>query len=204
MKIKPLLLTALFSLLSFAPARAASASIPLAEGFMHQLIDLAQLSREKGGEDSEESRKLVKTLSDQIDFEGLARLSLPKWSKYTPAQRADFLKTLQELLEKVVYPMAKKISAKKDELHFGTVDGKDNQVRVDGRIEHEKDGEVIQDKIEIVLIYQKAPKIVDAILEGEKISSNLKRQFGEALKKQSFGQIIEKMKKRVHEAKAKS
>jgi ABC-type transporter MlaC component len=201
MKLRGIFLIGLLSL-----TLSAQASLPKAQSFMSELIDLAQLSKDKAGARGDESAKIIKNLSSQVDFEALAKLALgSRWAKYPAKQKQNFLSTLQELLEVVVYPQAKKISAKKDDLHYTPSAKNAREVKVTGKIEHEKKGEIIQDEIDIVLIYAKAakdPKIVDAILDGEKVSANLKRQFDNALKKQSFAQIIDKMKKRVNEAKA--
>ena len=186
---------------SFAADTVASAKI-----FMTQLIDLSKHSREKQGVASDESTRQVKDLSAKIDFQALAKKTLGKrWNGYSAADRREFMATLQELLEVVVYPKAQKITAKSDDVKFEKVAGQPSNVKAVAEIEREKKGDIVTEKLEVVLSFDPAgAKIVDAEIEGELISANLKRQFDEALKKKTFRNIIDQMKKRVDESKKKS
>lgn len=177
----------------------------LAHDFMFEIVEVADYSKSKQGEISLESQNKVKSVSSKIDFLALAKTSLAsKWGKFKEQERKDFLATLQDLLEQVVYPKAKNINVKNDDLKFVPVAKKAGHIMVLADVEREKKGEMVSEKIEIELVFDpKTGKIKDAVLEGETISANLKRQFDEALKKKSFSQIIEQMKKRVNESKSK-
>lgn len=189
-------------MLGFALAAvSAHASIDNARKFMTGLVELANISKEKAGQRDDSTTSKVQELSGHIDFTALAKKSFgAKWAKFPEAERKEFLKTLQELLEVVAYPNAKKIAVNPEALVFEEAPAKKGQVKVLGKVTREKKGELVNQNVEVVLLYDKADKIVDAVLEGELLSANLKKQFTEALKKQSFAQIIEKMKKRVWEA----
>ena len=188
-----------------SPAWAAPDYSSLAKEFMTQLVDVAQKSKTQKGAVSQDSQTLVKSVSGRIDFSALARRSLgTRWTKYPAVDRTRFMATLQELLEVVVYPKAKNISVKGEDIKYEAVKGKSGEIKAMAEIEREKKGELVTEKLDVVLIFDsKSGKIVDAIIEEEQISANLKRQFDEALKKKTFQQIIEQMKKRVDEAKAK-
>lgn len=182
-------------------AVSAHASIENARKFMTGLVELANISKAKSGASDESTSGKVQELSSHIDFTALAKKSFgAKWAKFPEAERKEFLKTLQELLEVVAYPNAKKIAVNPEALVFEEAPAKKGQVKVIGKVTREKKGELVNQNVEVVLLYDKADKVVDAVLEGELLSANLKKQFTEALKKQSFAQIIEKMKKRVWEA----
>jgi ABC-type transporter MlaC component len=187
-----------------AGAPGARAGVPEAKEFMGDLVEVAQLSQSAGGKTNADSQAKIRALSARVDFEALGRRSLgARWKKISAAERADFLKTLQELLEVVVYPAAKKITVKSQDLGYREAPG--GKVMVTGKVERDKNGERVVQDLEIGLIYDaKSKKIIDAVLEGEVFSANLNRQFTEALKKQSFASIIAKMKKRVADARATS
>ena len=182
----------------------ARAGVPEAKEFMGGRVEVAQLSQSAGGKTNADSQAKIRALSARVDFEALGRRSLgARWKKISAAERADFLKTLQELLEVVVYPAAKKITVKSQDLGYHEAPG--GKVIVTGKVERDKNGERVVQDLEIGLIYDaKSKKIIDAVLEGEVFSANLNRQFTEALKKQSFASIIAKMKKRVADARATS
>ncbi|MBS1983367.1 MAG: ABC transporter substrate-binding protein [Bdellovibrionales bacterium] len=182
--------------LSALPAQAAK--VEAAKQFMTGLVDLARTSKSTEGKVSAESSRRVKALSDQIDFAALARKSLgSRWQKFADSERKDFLRTLQELLEVVVYPAAKRIAMGPDGFVYSE---SADRVGVEGKIEREKNGEVLTQDLEVTLIFGGNGKIADAVIEDEMVSANLKRQFDSALKKESFASIIQKMKKRVVEA----
>lgn len=188
--------------LCLVSAFSAKAGLPEAKTFMTDLVQLAQKSKAQEGKADSQSDAQVKALSDRVDFAALAKKSLgARWAKTPLGERNDFLKTLQELLESVVYPNAKKIAVKPEDLDYKIAPKNPNQVNVIGHVTREKNGEMVNQSLEVGLIYDpKTQKITDAVIEGEVLSQNLKRQFTEALKKKTFAQIIEKMKKRVNEA----
>lgn len=171
-----------------------------AKSFMSDLVEVAQLSQKQETPDAN-IKERIRSLSSRIDFTTLAQSSWgsARWKKFSKTDRKEFLDTLQELLEEVVYPNARKVAVRPEDLSY--TPGKGHRVNVQGRVVREKKGERVTQSVEVGLIYdRKDHKIVDAVIEGEVLSANLKRQFNEALKKQSFAQIIQKMKKRVAEA----
>lgn len=190
--------------LSFALGSSSWASVPAAQSFLKELLTLADISKSQAGKLTAESKKHIDSLSAQVDFVRLSSVSLgPKWQQITELQRKDFIATLRELIESVLYPKAHKISAKLSDVKFADVPGKRGQVEALTRYEYEKLGDRVVKNIRIVLLYDsKGTRIVDAILEGEQLSSNLRRQFEQALQKKTFQQILDSMKKKVAESKA--
>lgn len=176
-------------------AHAQNESITAVKAFIEQLVDLSTGTQPK---------EKIKEASAKVDFQGLAQKGFgpARWKSFKAADRTDFLNTFQDLLETVAYPKAKKISTQKDSLQYQAVAGKTSQVKVLGDIEREKKGELVKQKMEVVLqVSPSSQKIVDAVIDGELLSANLRRQFDAALKKKTFGQLIAQMKKRVADAK---
>jgi ABC-type transporter MlaC component len=188
---------ALLVLLRLPPAFGAD-YLPLAKDFLGHLIDFYQKPR-----DPKDISPSLKEVSSRVDFEALARKSMGKrWAGFAVADRKAFLDTLRELLEIIVYPQAKKIALKASDIQYDTVQGDTSpQVRAVGTVDRESNGEMISQKVEVIFVFDpSSQKIVDAIVEGEKVSTNLQRQFNEALKKETFRQIVDQMKRRLDEA----
>ncbi len=204
MKILRLLLSLLFVTSIEMPSAMAVDYIGPARTFMTDLVALSHLSKSSDGGVSKDSTTKVKELSARIDFNILAKTSLgpARWKSYSAPDRMKFMTTLQELLEVVVYPKAKNISANAQELKFDLNSKRPTAVKVSGQVERERKGEMLSEKMEVELIFDmKAEHIVDAVIAGELVSKNLKRQFDEALKKKTFKEIIAQMKKKVEQAK---
>ena len=182
----------------------------MARSFMKDLLEISDLSKKmvQGSSDLEILKKQkLDQVSRQIDWVDLSRSSLgPQWKKISESERKDFLATLQELLEEVVFPLAKKITMTSEQMDFSVSPKIKSQVKIQAKIEREKRGEIVQQELEVDLVYSKTKpeRVVDAVIEGEKLSVNLRRQFEEALKKKTFSQILEKMKTRVKDARVKN
>jgi|GEM_PF-1238811 len=176
-----------------------------AKGFVSDLIALGKIS--KGGtalDLSPEGKKLVESLSTGVDFEALARSALgSKWDALKPAVKNDFMSTLRETIETVLYPRAHRISAPLNEIQFTKNSSKPMNVLAKTKFEAEKEGEIVERDLEFELIFGTGgKKIVDAWIEGELVSANLKRQFDQALQKKTMEQILEQMKKRLSKVQA--
>jgi ABC-type transporter MlaC component len=195
--MKRILLSAAFVALN------ASASIPSAKDFLKDLLDLSKISKATKGSDSPEARRLITALSDRVDFDTLARSALgTRWSSATPALRQDFRATLQNLLETVLYPKSHRMTAKLGDVVFTENPEAKGRITAKTRYEFEKKGELVERDLELVLVFgADDTRIVDAVIEGEVLSANLKRQFDQALQTKTLQQILDQLKKRVAEAK---
>jgi ABC-type transporter MlaC component len=184
--------------LCLSRAQANETLVKKTQGFVEQLVVLAKHSQAKTK--TGDVRVELERASQNVDFEQLARKSFgSRWVKFSKKDRADFLVALRELLEKVVYPKADRFQADENTLQY--LAASEKSVRVTGQLSREKKGQRVLEQYEIVLEYDpKTMRIVDAVLEGERLSTNLKRQFDEALKKKSFAEIVQQMKKRSQEA----
>jgi ABC-type transporter MlaC component len=181
-----------------------SANVPSnvdrANQFLNDLMKLSENIKNNG--DVAEKKKMIQQLSGAVDFEGLARKSLGKhWTKTPKAKRDEFLTVLKDLVEKVLYPRAKKINSKVGEVKFSSVPGKPSNVKATTKYEYEKAGDLVSKNVEIELIFKSVgskTKVVDAILEGEQVSANLNRQFGQILEKRTIDDVIVKMRQKLN------
>lgn len=171
--------------------------------FVADLIELSKFSKAKAKlSTNAEAQKLLNKISATIDFEELAKTALgDRWNTLSETLKQDFLKTLRESIETLLYPRAHAISAPLSDIKFSSAESKPLNVKAKTRFESEKHGEIVERDLELELIYSKAKnRIVDAIIEGELVSSNLKRQFDQALKKRSFEELLTQMKQRLKDA----
>jgi len=170
--------------------------------FVAQLLELGKLSRESKGVVTPDSKKAIQNLSSQIDFEVLASRSLgTTWKNLATAKRKDFMNTLKESIEVLLFPKADRITAPLNEVKFTVNPKATRQVRARTKFETTKQGEVVEKEIEFELVFDNREKVVDTILEGELVSANLKRQFDQALQKKTFDQLLTQMKTRLANAK---
>lgn len=179
-----------------------AAVLDKSKSFVSQLLELGRLSRESKGVVTPGSRAAIRQLSAQVDFERLAAKSLgATWTKLSPAKRKDFMNTLQESIEVLLYPKADRLTASLGEVKFTLNPTKPRQVVARTKFESMKQGEIVEREIEFELVFDAREKVVDTLLEGELVSGNLKRQFDQALQKKSFDQLLAQMKKRLADAK---
>lgn len=185
--------------------RAESEEVTKAREFVNDLLTLGKLSKQKTGETQPEAKALVAKLSAGVDFEGLAAKSLRgTWSGLGEEKQKDFMDTLQGMIEEVLFPRAHRISAPLNEVEFSLHPKNLKRVKAKTRFETEKHGEIVERDLEIDLIYAESGSIEDAWIEGELVSSNLQRQFDNALKKKTFDQILAQMKSRLKKARGSS
>jgi len=177
----------------------AVSNVAHAKEFLNDLIKLSENVRASGSD--EERKALMRKISSSVDFEGLARKSLGKhWAKTTKAKREEFLQVLRELVEKVLYPRAKRINSKIGDIKFSDIPGKSGNVRASTKYEYEKAGDLVSRNVEIEILYGKVGgrlQIVDAILEGEQVSLNLNRQFSQILEKRTIDDVLKRMREKL-------
>jgi ABC-type transporter MlaC component len=183
-----------------------SSNVEKANAFWNELLKLSENVKQDG--DKDERKKMIKSLSSAVDFESLAKKSLGQhWAKAPKAKRDEFLSVLRDLVEKVLYPRAKRINSKVGEIKFSAIAGKPANVKAATKYEYEKQGDLVSRDIEIELIYSSTKptaKIVDAILEGEQVSANLNRQFTQILEKKTLDEVIGKMRTKLTQTEARS
>lgn len=181
----------------------ASSYTDLAQNFINQLIEFNTLSKQETKEAKAQADQLLKKTSQMIDIDQLALRSLGKnRSKVNDVQLKKFKGLLMELIEQSAYPKAKKISAKASQIKY-TTGTQSDEVKITGKIEREKFGEIIENDFELVFYFNKTNKIFDAIIEGELLSSNLERQISKALEKKTFDNIINSMEEKLKSLKGK-
>ncbi len=200
--MKLIQLLALFFIFIASEGYSAAGNVTNIERADEFLADLMKLSDSvKSNGDVSVRKELIKKLSSSVDFEGLAQKSLGKhWTSTSKAKRQEFLAVLKDLVEKVLYPRAKRINSKIGEIKFSAVPGRPSNVKASTKYEYEKAGDLVSRNVEIELVYKNfgnKSRIVDAILEGEEVSMNLNRQFSQILEKRTIDEVLEKMKQKL-------
>jgi ABC-type transporter MlaC component len=176
----------------------------VARSFIDNLVQLSKLSKVSRSVASTESTDLLTKLSSEVDYKTVARASLGRHYKSAKAsERADFEKTLRDLIEAVAYPKAGHIEAATQALVYKNIGP--TKIQVQGVIAREKNGERIVNELSLVLYFDSAThKIVDAEIEGERITVNLARQIDKALQKKKLTELIAQMRKRVDNSRSRS
>jgi ABC-type transporter MlaC component len=185
----------------------ASPIVDRSKEFVSQLLELGKISKNtpESEENKKKSQALIEQLSKGVNFEALAKKSLgERWDSLRAETRTDFMQTLQETIETVLYPRAHRISAPLAEVEFKAHEKNKNHVIAKTQFEVERDGEIVERDLEFELVFDvNGTSIVDALIEGELVSHNLKRQFDQALEKRSFEEILAQMKRRLKQAQGK-
>jgi hypothetical protein len=126
-----------------------------AKEFVSDLLVLGKISKEgKGIDSSPDAKKLVAKLSEGVDYESIANVSLgSKWETLKPAIKDDFMATLRETIETVLYPRAHQITTPLNEIKFLKNELKPLNVIAKTQFEKEKEGEIIERSLEFELVF---------------------------------------------------
>lgn len=151
----------------------------------------------------EANERFHKRISNKIDFDQLASISMPlKWKrKYWKGKQSDytiFIDLLKDLIEEIVYPRARDFFDKNEIKYLSPRYWDDEKiVEVPTQV-------VLKDKpdTKVDLTFRLAKKgsvwkICDINLEGEWWTDNFKGQFNHIITTQSYDELIERMKKKL-------
>jgi phospholipid transport system substrate-binding protein len=143
-----------------------------------------------------EIRKIVGSF---LDFEELARRALAKhWEGLTAKQRADFVKTLRELVER---NYVKQLYGQPDyDLRLEREEKTDNEATVFGTLHATAKGK----KVTMVLEYKLVRKgnrwvVYDVITDDLSLLENYRAEFNKVIAKESFDALLARMKKKLAE-----
>jgi phospholipid transport system substrate-binding protein len=120
------------------------------------------------------------------------------WSKHNEEQQKQFQTLLGNLFAHVAFPSSAKFFANL-KIVYGKTKSKKDMMVVPLTVIHEKEGEV---DIDFSLKQTHAGwQVVDVILDGVSMRNNLRSQFYKILKKNDFKELIQRMEKKLKEAK---
>jgi len=148
----------------------------------------------KGDAQKEKRREALGTLvEERFDFEKMSQLSLGKhWKERTESEKAEFVTLFSRLLKDTYIT---KIEAYTDE----------RVLFLSERIENKKaqiDTKIITKTVEIPINYRLFTResdqwrVYDLVIEGVSLISNYRSQFGQMLEKESFENLMGKLKQK--------
>jgi phospholipid transport system substrate-binding protein len=143
-----------------------------------------------------EIRKIVGSF---LDFEELSRRSLAKhWEGLTAKQRADFVKTLRELVER---NYIKQLYGQPDyDLRLEREEKTDNDAAVFGTLHATAKGKKVTMALEYKLVRKGNRWVVyDVITDDLSLLENYRAEFNKVIAKESFDALLARMKKKLAE-----
>ncbi len=134
-----------------------------------------------------------------LDVELVSQKTLGKyWKKRTEQEQGKFVDMLSQLFEWVAFPNSAKFFNEL-ELKYGKTAEKKGVATVPLTVIHKEEGEV---QIDFVLKQNSSRwRVVDVVLDGVSMRSNLRSQFYKVLKKKNYPELVKKMLKKLEEAK---
>ena len=155
-----------------------------------------KLSAEQKKANSARSRKAL----NYLNIAEISQKTLGKyWSKRTDEEKARFSKLLGELFIYVAFPSSGKFFADLD-LIFAEPEIEKAKALVPMTVVQKNEGE-----IEIDFFLQQNSddwKVVDVHMDGVSMRNNLRSQFYKIIARESFGELVRRMEKKLKEAKA--
>ena len=169
-----------------------------AETVVRQMLD--SIRKLRTTENSAARSELIKTIDSSLALDSLSEKALgAQWGKLDPAQRARFSHLLRELLEKQAYPHASQFFTGL-EVVFHKEQVKDGQRILPTTVKRREGGAV---SIDYVLaksaLAKPGPKteprwrVVDIVLDGQSLASNVEGQIQAVLKQGSFDSLMAQM-----------
>lgn len=145
------------------------------------------------------NKKLSKKAVGYLDVQLVSQETLGKyWEKRTEQEQGKFVSLLGELFEFVAFPNSAKFFSEL-ELKFGKTVEKKGQATVPLKVIHKEEGEV---GIDFVLKQNSQEwRVVDVVLDGVSMRTNLKTQFYKILKKKNYPELVRKMMEKLEESK---
>jgi phospholipid transport system substrate-binding protein len=143
-----------------------------------------------------EIRKIVGSF---LDFEELARRSLAKhWDGLTAKQRADFVKTLRELVER---NYIKQLYGQPDyDLRLEREEKTGEEATVFGTLHATAKGKKVTMALEYKLVHKGNRWVVyDVITDDLSLLENYRAEFNKVIAKESFDALLARMKKKLAE-----
>jgi len=139
----------------------------------------------------EKLRVLYKQMFDEIEFS--KRTLTRNWNKFTPAQREEFVKLFEQVLEKAYGDKVLSYTNEKVDFHKETILS-ENQAEVQSKI--------ITSSKEIPVFYRVILKngkwkVYDVVVENVSLVQNYRTQFNDILAKDSPEKLLEVLRKKV-------
>ena len=149
-----------------------------------------------------EQKQLNDTISGQavalMDVRKVSQKTLGKyWKKRSKKEQDEFTQLLGDIFRYVAFPNSSKFFGEMNLTYAATqMDGKTATVPI--TVVHEEEGEV---GIDFVLEPNSSRwRVVDVILDGVSMRTNLRTQFYKVIKKKDYSDLLRRMQKKLHAA----
>jgi len=154
-----------------------------------------KLTKAQAKSNDETSSKALKLLDVQV----VSQKSLGKyWKKRTPEEQKEFLSLLEGLFVHIAFTNSSKFF-KDLEMSYGETKLTKTKAIVPLKVVHDEEGEIF---IDFVLTKKdKLWLVVDVVLDDVSMRNNLKSQFYKILKKEKYQELVQRMQKKLKEAK---
>jgi phospholipid transport system substrate-binding protein len=143
--------------------------------------------------------EIKKIVGSFLDFEELARRSLARhWDGLSPKQRADFVKTLRELVER---NYVRQLYGQPDyNLKLENEEKDGNEATVTGTLFAKSKGKKVTMALEYKFLKKNNRWVVyDVVTDDLSLLENYRAEFNKVIAKESFDALLSKMKKKLSE-----
>jgi phospholipid transport system substrate-binding protein len=144
--------------------------------------------------------EIKKIVGSFLDFEELARRSLIRhWDNLTPKQRADFVRTLRDLVER---NYVRQLYGQPDyELLLDKEEMAGNEATVIGSLKASAKGKKVTMALEYKLVKKQNKWVVfDVVTDELSQLENYRAEFNKVIAKDSFDALLSRMKKKLAES----
>jgi len=187
----------LIILIIFALSVPVYAGVPMttAETAVRKVLDVLKDPKLKNPQakeiKKEKLRVIYEDMFDEIEFS--KRTLVRNWNKFTPAQRTEFVKLFEQVLEKAYIDKILDYSNEKVNFYKENMIS-DNQAEIQSKI--------VTSSKEIPIFYRMILKdgkwkVYDVVVENVSLVQNYRTQFNDILSKDTPEQLLETLRKKV-------
>ena len=171
------------------------AAVKMLLGNISKIENGDKLTEAQAKSNDEISSKALKLLDLQV----VSQKTLGKyWKKRTPEEQKNFLSLLEGLFVHIAFTNTSKFF-KDLEMSYGETKLTKTKAVVPLKVIHDEEGEVF---IEFILTKKENNwLVVDVVLDDVSMRNNLKSQFYKILKKEKYQELVQRMQKKLKEAK---
>jgi ABC-type transporter MlaC component len=175
------------------------AALEDANGRLKKIFASRKQSPSWSPESEAKNADIQKIVGGFLDFDELAKRSLSRhWESLSPAKRADFTKTLRELVER---NYIKQLYGQPDyNLKLEQEERTGNEASVSGTLHAKAKGKKVTMALEYKMLRKNNRWVVyDVITDDLSLLENYRAEFNKVIAKESFDALLGKMKKKLAE-----
>jgi phospholipid transport system substrate-binding protein len=199
--LKTLHLFAAFTLIGLVGFTPVSARADAPKDTVQKLLkSITQMHHKKPltAEQQQSNDRISRQAVALMDVRQVSEKTLGKyWKARSKKEQDEFVQLLGDIFRYVAFPNSSKFFGEMDLTYADTrMDGKTATVPI--TVVHEEEGEV---GIDFVLGQNSSRwRVVDVILDGVSMRTNLRTQFYKVIKKKDYSELLRRMQKKLHAA----